>query len=384
MKKIFVLLVFMFVLMHTYAQAPGDFVPGANVIFEDNFSIDPLGDLPAKWNSSSSGQVVELDGFPGKWFKISSGTYVNPELKKKLPIDFTVEFDVVVKEESCPLFAGVTPVSDVSGGKAYYKKIFVTLQRMVGYPNVVFGKDITDLGSKTDFSMDGYVDRILHVSMSINQTRFRVWLDDTKVVDLPKVVTPDYHNNFFIAGGEVIPAPQEGIYIGNVRIAASQADARRLLIKQLYEQGYVVTNDVQFQQNTTQLTPESLPVLDNLGQAMQTDPNLNVQLNSVQQPIVADAGVNNPADAGANNNVDQTQSNNAGQIQANSNNGNSQIINKEALKAKAEKIKAYLISKFKLEATRILTDVKQKVSAKIDNSKAITKAKSFLMEIVKL
>ena len=367
MKKyalLFVAFVFSFL---TNAQGP-DFVAGANLIFEDNFSIDPVGDLPAKWNSSSSGQVVELDGFPGKWFKISSGTYVNPDLKKKLPMDFTVEFDLVIKDESSPLFTGVTPLSDLSGGKIGYKKIFVTLQRMTGYPNVVFGKDVQDLGSKTDFSMDGYVDRILHVSISVNQTRFRVWLDETKVVDLPKVVPPDYHNNFFIGAGEVIPAPQEGIYFSNVRIAAGEADARRLLIKQLYEQGAVVTSDVQFAANNNQLTPESLPALDNLGQAMQTDTSLNIQLNGMPPTAVEGNGGNSESNT-------------------ENNNGN-QVVSKETLKAKAEKIKAYLTSKYKVAANRILTDGKQKASQKInkiiDGNKGLTKAKSFLLEIVKL
>ena len=381
MKKTLAFIFFYLLGIVSLHAQPQDFVPGANVIFEDNFSIDPIGDLPAKWNSSAGGQVMQLDGFDGKWFKISSGTYVNPELKKKLPIDFTVEFDLVIKDESCPVFAGITPLASVAGGKVYYKKIFVKLQRLVGYPNVEFGKDIQELGSRTDISMDGYVDRVVHVSMSINQTRFRVWLDDAKVADLPKVVPPDYHNNVFIMGGEVIPAPQEGIYISNVRIAAGEADARRLLIKQLYEQGSVVTSDVQFTPNTNQLTPESLPALDNLGQAMQTDPNLNIQLNSLPAPVPVDNNASSPAVTDPNAPQPSTGSDmSAG--------GSNQIINKEALKAKAEKIKAYLISKFKLAATRILTDAKQKITTKInqtiDSNKNLTKAKIFLLEIVKL
>ncbi|MBI1781395.1 MAG: hypothetical protein HYR66_08495 [Sphingobacteriales bacterium] len=374
MKKIVLLLAaFVSISTFTYAQ-PKDFVPGGNTIFEDNFSQDPVGDLPAKWNTSAGGEVVQLDGFDGKWFKISSGTYINPELKKKLPIDFTVEFDLVIKEESCPVFAGITPLASVQGGKVWYKKIFVQLQHMAGYPDVVFGKDVQDLGSKTDFSVEGAIGRVTHVSMSVNQTRFRVWLDDTKVTDLPKVVAPDYHNNVFIMGGEVIPAPQEGIYISNVRIAAGEADARRLLIKQLYEQGAVVTSDVQFAPNTNTLTPESLPALDNLGQAMQTDPNLNIQLNSL--PQTATEGI-----------IPSTDPNTQPAPDVN-NGGSNQIFNKEALKAKADKIKAYLVDKFKVTANRILTDAKQKVTAKvnqvIDSNKGLTKAKNFLLEIVKL
>jgi OmpA-OmpF porin, OOP family len=374
MKKLVLLFATVICFLVTYSQG-ADFVPGANVIFEDNFSQDPVGDLPAKWATSGEGQVVELDGFPGKWFRINAGNAVCPELKKKLPEDCTIEFDLVIKGESCPVLFGTMPFSTVTAGNVYYKKIFVTLQRMVGYPPVVFGKDVQDLGNKNTVSMDSYVDRIAHISLSLNKTRFRAYVDETKVVDLPKLLTPEYRNNFFVAGGEVIPAPEEGIYISNVRIAAGEADARRLLIKQLYEQGAVLTSDVQFAPNTNTLTPESLPALDNLGQAMQTDPNLNIQLNSL--PATATEGLT-PADP------------NAQPIPAPDmgSSGSNQIFNKEALKAKAEKIKAYLINKFKLEATRILTDAKQKATTAlnktIDSNKTLTKAKNFLLEIVKL
>ncbi len=79
--------------------------------------------------------------------------------------------------------------------------------------------------------MDGYIDRILHVSISINKTRFRVYLDETKVIDMPKLLIPEYRNNFYVAGGISIPAPREGVYISNIRIAGGEADARRLLDK---------------------------------------------------------------------------------------------------------------------------------------------------------
>ena len=383
MKKLVLLFSSVICFLITHSQG-ADFVPGANVIFEDNFSQDPVGDLPAKWATSGEGQVVELDGFPGKWFRINAGNAVCPELKKKLPEDCTIEFDLVIKGESCPVLFGLMPFSTVTAGNVYYKKIFVTLHRMVGYPPVVFGKDVQDLGSKNTVSMDSNVDRIAHISLSLNKTRFRAYVDETKVVDLPKLLTPEYRNNFFVAGGEVVPAPEEGVYISNIRIAAGEADARRLLIKQLYEQGAVVTSDVQFAPNSNTLTPESLPALDNLGQAMQTDPNLNIQLNSLPSTAVDATGmpvVSDPSALPGNDpNAQPSPDMNSG--------GGNQIFNKEALKAKAEKIKAYLMNKFKLAAARIITDAKQKATATInktiDSNKTLTKAKNFFLEIVKL
>lgn len=356
MKQLFaLLLVILFAGYHVCAQS-ADFVPGHTVIFEDNFSIDPVGDFPARWSTSSEGEVVELDGFPGKWLRVNGSVAVNPELKKKLPEHCTIEFDIVMKKESCRAIFGITPISDVSAGNIFYKRIGVTLQNMVGYPDVVIGKDVQDLGSK-NFSMEGYMDRILHVSIAVNKTRFRVYLDETKVADMPKLIVPEYRNNFFIAGGESIPAPPDGIYISNVRIASGDADARSLLIKQLMEQGSVVTPNISFTEQSNEMTQESFPTLDTLGQALIADPNLNIQINGMEQF---------PEAAGGNN---------------------SGMMNEEAIKMKVDKIKAYLVDKFNVKVGRIVTGVSNKIKTKMESaksSKAGTKIKGFLTEIVKL
>lgn len=355
MKQLSVLFLILFSVGKLMAQ-PADFVPGYNVIFEDRFDQDPLGDFPARWSTSSEGTLVELDGFPGKWLRVNGNVAVNPELKKKLPEHCTIEFDLVMKNESCRAVFGITPISDVSAGNIFYKRIGVTLQNMVGYPDVVIGKDVQDLGTK-NFSMEGYIDRILHVSIAVNKTRFRVYLDETKVADMPKLIVPEYRNNFFIAGGESIPAPADGIYISNVRIAAGDADARSLLIKQLLEQGSVVTPNINFTEQTNEMTQESFPTLDTLGQALVADPNLNIQINGMEQF--------------------------PGMIDGSSNGG---VMNEEQVKMKVDRIKTYLVDKFNLGADRIVTGAISRIKTKVaaaKNSKTGAKIKGFLTEIVK-
>lgn len=338
-----------------------DFVQGANIIFEDRFEQDPVGDLPARWNTNSGGEAVQLDGHDGKWFKIGGNMVVTPELKKRLPEDCTIEFDLVIESGACPVVFGMTPIADVSTGNVYYKKIYVVLQNEPGYPDVVFGKDVFDMGNKGSFDMAGYMGRELHVSISINKTRFRVYLDETKVVDLPKVMLPEYRTNFFIAGGELCNKDQ-GIYFSNVRIAAGEADARRLLIKQLLEQGSVVTTDITFTQqsleNAPVFTPESIPFLDTLGQAMMNDPSLNIQINGMETFPMSEQG------------------------------GSMDNQGLEATaKAKVEEIKTYITNKFNVGVDRILIGMTNKIKTKLDqvkSSKAGSKVRGFLTEIIKL
>lgn len=374
MKKIPVLFFVLFTACTALAQN-SDFVPGHTTLFEDRFEQDPLGDFPARWSTSADGAVVQLDGFEGKWLRINGNTAVNPELKKKLPEHCTIEFDLVIKKESCRAVFGLTPISDVSAGNIFYKRIGITLQHMTGYPDVVIGKDAMDVGSK-NFSMEGYIDRVLHVSIAVNKTRFRIYLDDTKVVDMPKLLVPEYRNNFFIAGGESVPAPAEGIYISNVRIASGDADARSLLVKQLMEQGSVVTNNIAFNPQSNEVTPASYPTLDTLGQALVANPGLNIQINGMEQPADAGAAGMTPA-------ADATGTGGTADMTA----GAKTLISDEMVKAKVEKMKAYLVEKFNVNVDRIVTGATGKIKTKMDavkNGKTATKLKGFITEIIKL
>jgi hypothetical protein len=350
------------------ASAQTDFVPGYNVIFEDKFQLDPAGDLPAKWNASGSGEVVLIDN--EKWLKVSQPSSVSPRLKKSLPEHFTIEFDIYFKPTTgvAPhILFGMTSLSSVATGDVYRKFLGVKLEGYNESGEITASKNIQDFMHKK-FALEGYIERALHVSIAVNGPRFRVYLDEQKVVDLPQVMTAEYRKNFFIACSAVIPEPEESIYVGNIRIASGDADARSLLIKQLMEQGSVVTGDVQFN-SANQMTPEAQQVADQLGQTLQQNPDMNIQISSVEEVPAAQAEGYTPGDTPV-------------EVEA-----GSTLINKPALKAKADKIKSYIVSKFKIKKDRILTDAKMKVTkatAKVGKNKTVGKAKTLLTEIVKL
>jgi OmpA-OmpF porin, OOP family len=363
MKKIPLLLLTLFVSVIYSAAQTFDFVPGSNVIFEDKFEVDALGDLPSKWSTSGDGEVVTLDRLPGKWFKINMPTAISPELSEALPENCTIEFDLFLKSATGvapqPVF-GLTTMSDVSTGDVFRNHLWVVLRGYNEGGQVDYGKTIQDLGGRA-FKLSGYVNRKLHVSIAVNKTRFRVYLDKQKIVDLPKVLTDEWRNNFFIASNPVGPAPEEGVYVSNIRIASGEADARSLLIRQLFEQGSVVTSAIDFNTQTNEMTQQSYPTLDTLGQALVADPNLNIQINGMDQQYMPGATETANADATA-----------AGE---------------EKVKAKVDKIKTYLIEKFNVGVDRIVTGTSNKIKNKANamkNSKAGTKIKGFLTEIVKL
>ncbi|MDO8549117.1 MAG: hypothetical protein Q7S39_03055, partial [Ignavibacteria bacterium] len=71
-----------------------DFVPGTNLIFYDDFSMDAVGDFPQKWNTNGMGEIVTLNTYPGNWFKLQNAVTYLPYLElNSFGDNFTIEVD---------------------------------------------------------------------------------------------------------------------------------------------------------------------------------------------------------------------------------------------------------------------------------------------------
>lgn len=91
------------------------------VFFMDDFSANANGDRPAGWNDSKTNPatVVTLNGRSGKWIKLGHYNNLSPAtaVKKPLPENFTMEFDVVTDEFNVRTGGAVTVSLSSNGGK---------------------------------------------------------------------------------------------------------------------------------------------------------------------------------------------------------------------------------------------------------------------------
>jgi len=203
-------------------QSFSDFTAGENVFFYDDFKQDALSDFPAKWNTNGSGKVVTIDGQKGKWLDITHNSVVNPVLDKPLPENCTIEFDLFLQASSDRLTPyiqfGLTPVKDVMREDLFYKdKFFVSINRYneVDGRQLEYGlKDV--VGNKNDFALPSYANKVLHVSMAVNKTRVRVYFDKSKLIDLPRALTPELRNNFYFCNMYMVPASDLGVLVSNL------------------------------------------------------------------------------------------------------------------------------------------------------------------------
>ena len=371
MKTVFIFLVTLFVFAGAHSQSAdqnmpavntasaakksSDFEPGKTVVFLDDFSKDALSDFPAKWNSNGSGSLTTLNGIPGRWLALKMNTAITPELKKPLPENSTIEFDLYLdaaEGKSTPFIQfGLTTVKNILKEDMFYRdRFFMNIHRYAEENGKTveygFGNDV--LGTKNDFNILAYANKVLHVSMAINKTRIRIYLDNTKLVDLPKALSPEMRNNFFINNGSIVPAPELDMYVANIRIASAEADARSLVIKQLMEEGRAVTSDILFDVNSDVIKPSSCAIVNQFGEALKANPSLKIKI------------------------IGHTDSD-----------GNA-AANLELSKKRAAAVKKYLAGNYAVTDARIQTDGKGAAQPVADNGSETGKAKNRRVEFVKL
>jgi len=332
-----------------------DFVPGQSVIFQDDFSQDALADFPAKWNSNGSGKVTTLNGLTGRWLELKTNTAVTPEINKALPENSTIEFDLYLDAQNgqtTPFIQfGLTQVKDILKEDLFYKdRLFMNIHRYAEQDGhtVEYGLKNDVLGTKGDFPITTYANKVLHVSMALNKTRIRIYLDQTKVLDLPRALTPGMRTNFFLNSNQVVPAAELDMYVGNVRIASAETDARSLLVKQLMESGKAVTNDILFDVNSDVIKSQSYDVVNQFGDALKANPSLKIKITG-----------HTDSDGNAANNM-------------------------ELSKKRAASVKKYLLANYGIDDTRIETDGKGASQPVADNNTATGKAKNRRVEFLKL
>ncbi|HYH55047.1 MAG TPA: hypothetical protein VD772_00460, partial [Anseongella sp.] len=189
-----------------------DFLPGEDLLFYEDFSLDNTGDFPARWNTSGSGEVVSLSGQQGKWLQIPDNTTSFPETGKALPENFTIEFDLYYPSgvRRPPVTFGFSEKADPardglrSGGLFYFQ--IDHFDDKAGYSTSLY----SGRGTDKEYASNKAAGRVIRVSISVNGQRVRLYLDHEKLFDLPRAFGPAaLRNNFHFRAGEIIPAPEE-------------------------------------------------------------------------------------------------------------------------------------------------------------------------------
>lgn len=243
-----------------------DFVPGSTILHYDNFEKDNVGETPLGWITSTSAEVVTIDGLEGNWVKMAttSSHHISRNKKQSWGNNFSIEFDLLlVKNTYDPridfelINTGGNIVTDE--GILRTGKNAILLSTILGnggkssrvslYSNTNISKPISDRMSESlEFSNTLPV----HVSMCVQGKRFRFWWNENKIFDLAAVNEDYLPNQLGFSFGSV---GGSDCYISNIRIAKDIPDTRAR-----FEEGKLISN-LLFYTSTAKLKPESMGAL---------------------------------------------------------------------------------------------------------------------------
>jgi flagellar motor protein MotB len=258
-----------------------DYVPGETLLVYEDFEQDAVGDFPARWNTDGTGEVVTLGNSSEKWLLMKSGSDFIPDLPRDLPEEYTIEFDLnsigIDKKTASSTLLEVT-LDDNNGFKNGRNRVSVRIPFCQYHPVGFNIRNFTEEGSTINNNVQGDIrQQVLnqpHISIAVNKTRFRLWVNEKKYVDVPRLVP---------AGNKIVALKlkpyyfkdgKEDIFIRNLKIAEGGLDLRG----QLLRDGMVSTNGILFDVNSANIQPESYGVLRQIALAMQenTDMKLNI------------------------------------------------------------------------------------------------------------
>lgn len=273
-----------------------DFVPGEKVIAVEDFSQDALGDFPAKWNANGSGELVRLNDQSSKFLKTSSEVVFYPEFVKKLPENFTVEFDLAASPNfsfyNGHFIVGFTSESNVGGNWRMFKRFGSRADAKANlevalHPTSAggqkgrttiqsFGDGSEIVNNNTEQSVFKSMGRDLFVHVSIwrQKGRIRVYLNDVKVWDIPRALSDKAVINSLYFRNDGSGKEDEAFFISNLRVAVGAPDTRNKLITE----GKFVTSGILFDVNSDKIKPESYGVLKDIANVLQENETVKVKI----------------------------------------------------------------------------------------------------------
>jgi outer membrane protein OmpA-like peptidoglycan-associated protein len=250
-----------------------DFVPGTEIIFEDNLEGEQNGEFPSKWDLVQGNfENANFDGSNVIYHikcNMNGGGGIVPMLKNAkedyLPEEFTIEFDAYFNEDHGGSYH--IYLADYKNQAKLDKEYSIADKWLRIYKNSANGNNIEQNyypGYKS-----GIFDKISkwrHVAISFNKRALKVYLDDARVLNIPNL---GYNPTGFSIGKQSVEGKNPG-YTKNFRIAKGAVP----LYDKFLTDGKFVTTGIKFDVNKATIKPESMGTINYVVKMMTDHPEL--------------------------------------------------------------------------------------------------------------
>lgn len=245
-----------------------DFVPGAEILFYEDYSNDKVGDFPRRLEFlNGSMDIVETAGNP--WLRATAGSAFAVDLGETLPDRFTLEFPVAWRHGNQwmrVLFADSDrPVAPRALGN-YTRPHLQIDERNTGIFD--FQKDEPYATAPIQGKITGGEAMI---RLMADGRHVKVFVGEQRVANIPQVDLGRASKVWFVIADAREEYP---MFVGPIRIAAGGAD----LYDKLATEGRVTTHGILFATNSDRIRPESTPTLEEIGTMLQEHTDLRLRI----------------------------------------------------------------------------------------------------------
>jgi outer membrane protein OmpA-like peptidoglycan-associated protein len=347
------------------AYSKYDFVPGEKIVYAEDFAQDVVGEFPLKWNTNGTGEIVTIEGLPGKWLQITGGTKYESPYSNNLPENYTVEFDLVMEFKASMHVPSIEFLMVNNKAKSTYQP---GMRLMIAPQAGTYSSDeeqnsidrirLVSFNEKGERYLEGKDQLIgefykynhksipVHVAIWIQKERARVWINQTKVYDLPKAIPAGLVLTNVALETEYYGSSNENYkyFISNLKIAVAAPDTRSKLITE----GKWSTTGILFDVNSDKIKPTSYGTLKEIATILTENADVKVKIIGHTDTDGDDAK------------------------------------NLDLSKRRAAAVKTALSKEFNIDASRLDTDGMGETKPVADNNTSEGKAQNRRVEFIKL
>jgi OmpA-OmpF porin, OOP family len=249
-----------------------DFVPGENIVFEDDFAGDELGEFPSHWSLVDGQATLNVVDDKRALLISSNGTYVKPLIKNPtyLTDTFTIEFDHFVKSGW--------------GFVVYFypnDKVIKGSDQAIGYVDFcsacswnsvttwVQGESSKTVALPTAIAGENIFNKWHHIAIIYKNKRLKIYIDQYRVISLPEFnATP----RAFAIKGDAYYKPPYGF--ANVRVANGGGMKTN---EKKFSDPKIITH-INFDVDKASIKPESMGILNNVAEILRNNPQLKFEI----------------------------------------------------------------------------------------------------------
>ena len=267
-----------------------DFVRGSQIFFNDDVKNEQVGEFPSMWDmrGGSETEVSKLNGV--KVIKMGDLSEIAPLMKEYpyLKEEFTIEFDVWSQQVPSGSNSGSYIVFAFESAKNRMTEITIcpaTMGTEFGYTSdwEMWAESPSGNQVSTEVKYP-IVQKLMkrnswtHVAMSFNKRALKVYVNGTRVFNVPSMKQPDSWY-MWVRTIEGQPVYIKDVIMANGAVALyDKNESSNEVDKQMKESGKFVTNNILFETGKAELKTESMAEIMKVCMYMQQNKDVKFEV----------------------------------------------------------------------------------------------------------